>query len=142
MTVSAILSQKGNNVITVSPNSTLQEAAELLSTNRIGAVIVMDDDGKVCGILSERDIVRSVSQAGARALESSVAGCMTSKVISATSEETVDSLMSKMTAGKFRHLPVIDAGRLSGIISIGDVVKRKIEQAERDAEEMKRYIAG
>lgn len=142
MTVSAILSTKGGEIISTTPDATLESAARTLADNKIGALIVLHDGGKVCGIVSERDIVRLVASGGASALGSPVDSCMTQKVVSCTSDESIDSVMEKMTKGKFRHVPVIDNGHLSGIISIGDVVKLKIQQAERDAEELKRYIAG
>jgi len=142
MAVSEILAEKGGNVITVSQQTTLKEAATILANNKIGALIVVAANEKVCGILSERDIVRDIANSGANALKQTVSECMTHRVVSCSSDDVIDVLMEKMTAGKFRHLPVIDNGILKGIVSIGDVVKRKIEQAERDAEEMKRYITG
>ncbi|MDJ0614057.1 MAG: CBS domain-containing protein [Rhizobiaceae bacterium] len=142
MAVSEILSEKGGNVITIEQQTTLEEAAKILSNNKIGALVVVTESEQVCGIVSERDIVRDIANAGANALEKTVSECMTHRVVSCSSDDLIDTLMEKMTEGKFRHLPVIDNGVLKGIISIGDVVKRKIEQAERDAEEMKRYIAG
>lgn len=142
MAVSEILAEKGGNVITANQQTTLEETARILSENKIGAIVVQTEDGKVCGIVSERDVVREISKSGVSAMGRPVSDCMTHKVVSCTSDDTIDSLMEKMTAGKFRHIPVIDKGKLVGIISIGDVVKRKIEQAEREAEEMKRYIAG
>lgn len=142
MSVSEILSVKGRSVVTISHDETLHDAVQLLAAKKIGAVIVLNDDNSVCGILSERDIVRDIARNGESILSQKVASCMTQKVVSCDSSESVDSLMEKMTAGKFRHLPVIDNGNLTGIISIGDVVKRKIELAVQEAEEMKRYIAG
>ncbi len=142
MAVSDILAGKGREVITANRQSTIQEVADLLATNKIGAVIVLDSKDAVCGIVSERDVVREVSKNGADALSRPVTGCMTKDVISCDDDENIDSLMEKMTTGKFRHIPVINNGKLAGIISIGDVVKRKIELAEREAEDMKRYIAG
>ncbi len=142
MSVSIILAQKGNDVVTVTSQSTLADAVEVLAARKIGAVVVVDKGETVCGILSERDIVRRIAEAGTEALQGTVSNCMTSNVVSCDTSETIDGLMEKMTAGRFRHLPVIEGGKLVGLISIGDVVKRKIEQAERDADEMKRYIAG
>lgn len=142
MSVSTILAQKGNDVVTIASQSTLADAVDVLAMRKIGAVVVLDKDKSVCGILSERDIVRQIAEVGAEALEGTVSHCMTSKVVSCDTSETIDGLMEKMTAGRFRHLPVIEDGKLVGLISIGDVVKLKIEQAERDADEMKRYIAG
>ena len=140
MSVSEILSGKGSEVITTTPNASLLEVATILSERKIGALIVKDGS-KVCGIVSERDIVRHISKDGADALTQKVAECMTKSVISSRRSDSIDLVMEKMTAGRFRHLPVIEDGELLGIISIGDVVKRKIEQAVRDAEELKRYIA-
>ncbi len=142
MSVSDILSIKGRSVVTISQDETLNDAVELLAAKKIGAVIVLGGEETVCGILSERDIVRDIAKNGATILGERVATCMTQNVVSCESGESIDSLMGKMTAGKFRHLPVIDNGSLTGIVSIGDVVKRKIEMAEQEAEEMKRYIAG
>lgn len=142
MAVSEILAEKGGNVITANQQTTLEEASKILAGHKIGALVVVTDNEKVCGIVSERDIVRDIANIGPAALDKPIADCMTHRVVSCSSDDVVDTLMEKMTAGKFRHLPVIDNGVLKGIISIGDVVKRKIEQAERDAEEMKRYIAG
>lgn len=140
MSVSEILAGKGGNVITVSPGTSLEDVAATLAKHKIGALVAKDGDA-VCGIVSERDIVRHIASDGADALKHTVVDCMTKAVISCTRADTIDTVMEKMTTGRFRHLPVIEDGELLGIISIGDVVKRKIEQAERDAEELKRYIA-
>ena len=141
MLVSEILAKKGSSTITTNSGATISEVAELLASHKIGAIVVLDDE-MVCGIVSERDLVREIAANGATALDTAVSACMTQKVISCEPSDGSDSLMEKMTAGKFRHLPVIDNGKLVGIVSIGDVVKVKIEQAEQEAEEMKRYIAG
>lgn len=142
MSVSSILESKGNNVITAKPSATIQDIAETLSTNKIGAIIIIDDSDKVCGIASERDVVREVAKLGAKSLEQTISVCMTKSVVSCDVSDTIDLVMERMTKGRFRHVPVITDGKLQGIISIGDVVKARIEQAERDAEDMKRYIAG
>jgi len=142
MGVSEILAQKGRNVFTAQHSATIEEIAKTLAEKKIGAAVILNDSEKVCGIASERDIVREVAKNGCDALSQPISVCMTQKVISCSEDESIDSLMDKMTKGRFRHLPVIDGGKLNGIISIGDVVKRKIEIAERDAEDMKRYIAG
>ena len=141
MSVSEILSRKGSNTITTNGNASIGEVANLLSSRKIGAIVVLDDD-KVCGIISERDVVRQVAEQGAEALDAPISTCMTQRVVSCEPGDSINSLMEKMTTGKFRHLPVIDNGSLVGIVSIGDVVKMKIEQAEHEAEEMKRCIAG
>lgn len=142
MTVSSILESKGNNVITANSNTTIQEIANILAAKKIGAVIIVDDADKVCGIASERDIVREVAKNKEQGLEQAISVCMTHAVVSCDETDTINHVMEKMTQGRFRHVPIISAGKLLGIISIGDVVKARIEQAERDAEDMKRYIAG
>ncbi|MEO0546069.1 MAG: CBS domain-containing protein [Pseudomonadota bacterium] len=141
MTVHYILEGKGRDVATASPDTALKEIAAQLAERKIGALVIVDG-ATVKGIVSERDLVRHIANNGSAALDIAVSQCMTSKVISCEPSETIDQVMGKMTAGRFRHLPVLDEGKLAGIISIGDVVKRKIEQTERDAEELKRYIAG
>jgi len=140
MSVREILADKGSDVMTAKKGSSIADVAAQLAQHGIGALIVMDGD-KVCGIASERDLIRAINAKGANALTESIDSCMTSKVISCAPGDTIDHLMELMTKGRFRHLPVIEDGKLAGIVSIGDVVKRKIEQAERDAEELKRYIA-
>ena len=142
MSVSDILATKGRDVFTADGDMTIQEISNILATKKIGATVVLNKDGNVCGIASERDLVRQIAKSGADALSKPISICMTQKVVSCDETETIDQLMEKMTKGRFRHLPVITEGKLTGIISIGDVVKRKIQQAEREAEEIKRYIAG
>ncbi len=140
MSVSEILAVKGSDVVTATKSASLAEVAASLANRGIGALVVMDGD-TVCGIASERDLIRAIDAKGASALSDPINSCMTSKVVSCAPGDTIDQLMDMMTKGRFRHLPVIEDGKLAGIVSIGDVVKRKIEQAERDAEELKRYIA-
>lgn len=142
MTVSTILAGKGGNVITATPSTTLEQLSQTLAEHKIGAIVILESDGSVCGIASERDVVRQIAKVGAKALEAPVSICMTKKVISCTPDSTIDEVMGIMSTNKFRHLPVITNGKLDGIVSIGDVVKKKIEQAEREAEELKQYIAG
>ncbi len=141
MNVGGILKDKGRNVETASPEATLQEIARVLGTNKIGALIILNKNGKIAGILSERDIVRAVAEGGADALKKPASSFMTHKVVTCSESDTVNQLMESMTQGRFRHLPVVENGKLSGIISIGDVVKRRIALAEFEAEEMKRYIS-
>lgn len=142
MSVSAILSEKGREVVTGTPGTTLESIAKTLSEKHIGAIVIVESDGRVCGIASERDIIHQIAGRGAAALKAPISSCMTQNVIACRESDSVDSVMTTMTQHRFRHLPVIEDGKLAGIVSIGDVVKRKIEQAERDAEELKRYIAG
>jgi len=140
MTVSIILAAKGREIVTIEPSATLKSAVALLAERRIGAVLVLGADNRIVGILSERDIVRAVAEAGAAALEEPVSQSMTRKVSTCTESETIASLMERMTAGKFRHLPVVDQGRLVGIVSIGDVVKHRLQEMERDSAAMRDYI--
>ena len=141
MTVKAILERKGHNVLTVGPNETLAEAVRILAEHRIGALVITNGDRKIVGILSERDIVRTIAKDGSTALEHPVREAMTAKVKICNEHHTVNEVMEIMTLGRFRHLPVERDGMLDGIISIGDVVKRRIEDVEREADEIRAYIA-
>jgi CBS domain-containing protein len=140
MTVKAILSRKGNDVLTIEPTATLAAAVKLLAERRIGAVVITGADRQVIGILSERDIVRAFAARGPAALDDQVGQVMTRKVMTCDETETVASLMERMTQGKFRHLPVVERGRLAGIISIGDVVKHRLEEMEKESSAMREYI--
>jgi CBS domain-containing protein len=141
MTVARILALKGRDVVTAQPHLTLREAADILSQNKIGAIVVSGAASEVLGILSERDIVRAVSAAGAEALKDPISKHMTSKVISTTEEESVDETMETMTQSRIRHLPVLKDGKLAGMISIGDVVKIRLEAMEVEHKAMREYIA-
>ena len=141
MTVKAILENKGHEVFTLGPNEKLSEAIRILAEHRIGALVVTNGDRKIVGIISERDIVRSLAKDGAAALEHTVRQAMTPKVKICNEHHTVNEVMEIMTTHRFRHLPVEKDGHLHGIISIGDVVKRRIEDVEREAEEIRTYIA-
>jgi len=141
MTVKSILDQKGHDVLTVGPDETLAHAIAILAENRIGALVVTRGDRQVAGILSERDVVRVIGRFGAEALAQPVSAVMTSNVRTCSENHSVNAVMEIMTHGRFRHLPVQKGGKLDGIISIGDVVKRRIEDVEREAEEIKQYIA-
>ncbi len=141
MTVKSILDSKGRDVATISGDQTLQGAATLLSQMKIGAVVVTNGDGKILGILSERDIVHVVATKGAGGLQQTVSNCMTAKVKTCREESNINDVMEDMTNGRFRHMPVEKDGKLAGIISIGDVVKRRIEDVVREAEEIRNYIA-
>ena len=141
MTVRAILSRKGRDVSTIAPTATLSEAVRLLAERRIGAAIVTGADSRVAGILSERDIVRVLSERGPDVLQETVAAVMTRKVMTCTESDTIAAIMERMTAGKFRHLPVVEQGKLVGVISIGDVVKSRVEEIEGETEALREYIA-
>ncbi|HEX2511578.1 MAG TPA: CBS domain-containing protein [Xanthobacteraceae bacterium] len=140
MIVKSIIDIKGGDVVTLEPGVSLDTAAKLLAERRIGAVVVLGADDRVVGILSERDIVREIADRGAAAMQAPVSQVMTRKVVTCTLDETLHSIMERMTAGKFRHVPVIDQGRLAGIISIGDVVKHRIEEMEQESDALKSYI--
>lgn len=140
MTVKAILSNKGRSVVTISPNITLSMAIKILAENRIGAVVVTNAQHGVDGILSERDLVLALAEHGSAALEQPVDRVMTKKVFTCVETETVHEVMERMTAGKFRHVPVLEDGRLAGIVSIGDVVKHRLMQVESESNALREYI--
>jgi CBS domain-containing protein len=139
MTVRSILDSKGHDILNVEPNTKLSAAIKILGERKIGAVLVMSQ-GKVDGILSERDIVRVLAERGARVLDEPVSDVMTRKVVSCRQSDTVGGIMEMMTLGKFRHLPVIEDGRVVGLISIGDVVKWRVQEYEREQEALRDYI--
>ena len=142
MSVKAILDEKGRNVLTISPQATVREAAKTLHDHHIGAVIVVDGGDHIVGILAERDIVSSIARFGADCLDKSVASIMWPNVHRCREDTSIGELMALMSAKRARHVPVEMNGHLSGIISIGDVVKAHIKAIEREAEEIKAYIAG
>ncbi|HRX40797.1 MAG: CBS domain-containing protein [Parvularculaceae bacterium] len=141
MKVELILRTKGSDVFSVMETETVAEAVELLTSKNIGAVIVRNEAGGIAGILSERDIVRRLKAEGAGALSARVGVCMTRNPHTCTPDHTIDDLMSMMTERRIRHIPVVAGGRLIGLVSIGDVVKRKIEMSEQEAAALKEYIA-
>jgi CBS domain-containing protein len=141
MTVKAILSRKGGDVVTIAPTAQLAEAVKLLAERRIGAIVITGPGERVAGILSERDIVRVLAERGPAVLDEQVGGIMTRNVVTCTSDETVTDIMERMTAHRFRHLPVVEQNRLIGIISIGDVVKRRVEEIEGESNALREYIA-
>lgn len=141
MSVRQVLSGKGADVITIAPDMTLAQAATLLAEKRIGAVVVSGDGKAVSGILSERDIIRALAQSGASALERKVADAMTRDVVTCSIQADIDHLMRLMTDGKFRHVPVVENGALVGIVSIGDVVNRRLSDIEAEQRALKDYIA-
>lgn len=141
MTVKTILQRKGHDVLSIRPNDKIVDAVAMLAEHRIGALVVTNGDRKIVGILSERDIVRIIARAGAGALDYVVRDVMTPKVSICNENHTINEVMEIMTKGRFRHLPVEKDGHLDGIISIGDVVKRRIEDVEREADQIREYIA-
>jgi signal-transduction protein with cAMP-binding, CBS, and nucleotidyltransferase domain len=141
MTVARILAAKGGDVVTIQPHRTIAEVARVLADRGIGAVIVAGADGDALGIISERDVVRAVARHGAGALNEAVTRYMTVKVATTTRQATVREVMEQMTEGRFRHVPVIENGRLAGVVSIGDVVKSHIEEIETEHRALREYIA-
>ncbi len=141
MLVAQILQGKGGEVHAVAQGATLQEAARELTARRVGCVVVLDAEGDIIGILSERDIVREVARHGPKCLDDSVASAMSRSVVTAHMEETVDDCLARMTDRRIRHLPVLRDARMIGLVSIGDLVKAKIEAVEVEAAAMRAYIA-
>jgi len=140
MTVNTILAEKGREVVTIEPAASVANAAKLLAERRIGAVLVCGADRRLVGIVSERDIVHALAARGAEALNEPISQSMTRKVVTCNESETIGSIMERMTKGKFRHVPVIDQGRLVGIVSIGDVVKHRLQEMEHESAAMRDYI--
>ncbi|GJD57202.1 CBS domain-containing protein [Methylobacterium dankookense] len=140
MTVARILAEKGNAVVTVTPERTLDEAIHLLAEKSIGAVVVTGPDGSVAGIISERDIMRVLASHGGASFDEPIAAHMTKKVVTCTRTATIEDVMETMTNGRFRHVPVCEEGKLVGMISIGDVVKRRIATVEAEHQAMRDYI--
>ncbi len=140
MSVTVILSRKGNDIVTLSPDATLGDAVASLARNRIGAIVVTDANMGVEGIISERDVVRLIGERGVDVLNEPLAGLMTKAVVTCAPDETVPQIMERMTRGRFRHVPVVSGGKLVGIISIGDVVKYRVEEMERESAQLRDYI--
>ncbi len=141
MTVREILNEKGHEVVTLTPDVTVAEAVAVLAKHRIGAIVVTNGAGVIKGILSERDIVRRLAEDGAEFLKHKVSELMTANVKVCAENHSNNEVMEIMTNGRFRHLPVERDGKLIGVISIGDVVKRRIAEVQREAEEIRSYIA-
>jgi CBS domain-containing protein len=139
MTVRAILDAKGHHVESIEPGAKLSAAIKTLGARKIGALVVMDK-GRIEGILSERDIVRVLGERGAAVLDEPVSAVMTRKVISCQPSDTVAALMETMTLGKFRHLPVVHDGSVVGLVSIGDIVKQRVQEYENEQEALRDYI--
>ena len=140
MTVAAILRNKGTNVSTIGPEATVAEAAERLRAENIGALVVTDHGMDIAGIISERDIVMGLARHGAKLLQAAVGEIMTTAVRTCTPDDEIGQLMLIMTEYRIRHLPVVVDGRLGGIVSIGDVVKKRLEQVEFERDVMRDYV--
>lgn len=142
MFVRQILSNKGDAIVSIQPSARISDIATLMSRERIGAVVVLDAVGQLAGIVSERDIARGLAEHGASLLEMTADQIMTRDVVTCTPDDGTDKLMRKMTQGRFRHLPVIEQAKIVGIVSIGDIVKHRLEELESEASLLQDYIAG
>lgn len=142
MTVAAILRHKGDAVFSVRPEDSVLTVAQVLAERRVGAVLVLDAEEQILGIVSERDIARTLAANGPCLLEMSAGQLMTRVLHTVTPATTEVEAMEKMTANRVRHLPVLDRGVLIGMVSIGDVVKARIMETERDVDALKAYVAG
>jgi CBS domain-containing protein len=140
MHVKNILSVKGSNVVSIEPTATLETAVRTLAQHKIGALLVLGPDQRIIGILSERDIVRVLAEQGASALTQPLAQVMTRKVFTCSPSETIAVIMERMTAGKFRHVPVVEQDQVVGVVSIGDVVKYRLQEIEHESAALRDYI--
>jgi CBS domain-containing protein len=140
MTISRILATKGRDVVTAQPHRTLLEISAILSATRIGALMIVDANNNVLGILSERDIVRAIGERGAHVLDDPASRHMTTDVVTSTEDETLLETVEKMTRGRFRHMPILKDGHLEGLISMGDVVKYRLSELEREQSALREYI--
>jgi len=140
MHVNNILSAKGGHVVSIGPTATLETAARTLAERKIGALVVLGPDRRIVGILSERDIVRVLAEQGASALTQPLSQVMTRKVFTCSPSETIGVIMERMTAGKFRHVPVIEQDQVVGVVSIGDVVKYRLQEMEHESAALRDYI--
>ena len=140
MNAAAIMKLKGNGVVTTTKDKSLLDIAKLLAEHGIGCIVIVRDDDKVAGIMSERDLMRAIGQSGAKVLKEPVSVYMTKRVVTAREADTIDRLMSEMTVHRFRHMPVVERGRLIGLVSIGDLVKMHVADAEFEAAAMRQYI--
>jgi CBS domain-containing protein len=140
MFVSDILAHKGDRVVAVAPEESLAAAIATLAARRIGAVLVLDADEAIVGILSERDVLHAVAREGAQALNRKVSEVMTDTVVACDPDASIEQIMATMTERRFRHLPVVQHGRLCGMISIGDVVRLRLEEQRREADALREYI--
>lgn len=140
MNVATILKQKGSGVFTTTSDKSLLDIAKLLQQHGIGCIVIVGDD-KIAGIVSERDLLRAIGQAGPKVLEQPVSDFMTKTVITAREADTADQLLAEMTTRRFRHMPVVERGQLVGLVSIGDLVKIDVADAEFESGAMRQYIA-
>jgi len=139
MNAATILKFKGGGVVTTTANKSLLDIAKLLAQHGIGCIVIVGDDDKIAGIVSERDLIRAIGQAGPKVLNEPVSDFMTKSVVTAREADTSDRLMSEMTVHRFRHMPVVETGRLIGLVSIGDLVKMQIAEVEMEAAATREY---
>ena len=142
MFVRQILNSKGDNIVSIAPSARIADVAALMSKERVGAVVVLDTDERLTGIVSERDITRGLADHGTALLELRADQLMTRDVVTCSPDDGIDKLMRKMTTGRFRHLPVVEKAKMLGIVSIGDIVKHRLEELEAEASLLQDYIAG
>jgi CBS domain-containing protein len=140
MNVTTILKHKGSGVFTTTSENSLLDIAKLLTQHGIGCIVIVGDDDRISGIVSERDLLRAISQGGPEVLKAPVSDFMTKTVITAGEDDTIDKLMSEMTIHRFRHMPVVERGRLVGLVSIGDLVAIHVADAEFESDAMRQYI--
>jgi len=141
MNTATILKLKGHGVVTAPANRSLRDIASLLAQYCIGCIVIVDNDDKVSGIMSEHDLIRAIGQGGPGVLKEPVADFMTTSVVTARAADTYERLMSEMTTHQFRHMPVVEMGRLIGIVSIGDLVKMHVMDAEFESDAMQKHIS-
>jgi CBS domain-containing protein len=141
MLIAHVLRDKGTVVHTVRAEASLEEAVRTLNQKKVGALVVIAENGAISGVLSERDIIREIASGGVQRLEETVGAVMSRDVVTAASSESVDEGLARMTDRRIRHLPVVDGGKLTGIVSIGDLVKHRIAAVEAEAAAMQAYIA-
>jgi len=141
MNAATILKFKGSGVVTTTANKSLLDIAKLLAEHGIGCIVIVGNDDKIAGIVSERDLMRAIGQAGPKVLNEPVSDFMTKNVVTAREADTSERLMSEMTVHRFRHMPVVELGRLIGLISIGDLVKMQIADVEMEAAATREYTA-
>jgi CBS domain-containing protein len=141
MTVSQILKDKGRDVATAPQDTPLKDIIQQLALKKIGALVIVDEAGAICGIISERDIIRVLAEKGAASLGEPVSEHMTKPVYTCSEHHSTSDILERMTRHRFRHMPVVENGQLCGIVSIGDIVKQRISEAELEALSMRAYIA-
>jgi CBS domain-containing protein len=139
--VAAILKRKGRNVVTTTADKSMLEIAKLLSAHAIGCIVVVGDGSKVTGIVSERDLMRAIGHAGPEVLNKPVSDFMTKTVFTAREDDTIDRAMAEMTTRRFRHMPVVERGKLIGLVSIGDMVKMLMRESDMEAAATREYTA-